>query len=483
LFVSVTKDTVVDISHESLIWKWKRLGEWVAEEAVTAELYRYLVKDCHGKATWGEPKLASTLAVRHKDAWNEDWALQYSDASFADVESFLERSRRAVRNQRLLRWFGLAAAVAIAILAVIAYYAQRQAAQNARALAGAIVARDSLVNDESALTARIASLNASQGATQEERDRIATEKSDLEAQLKKAQDKEQALNSQIQSQSTDALSTTKSLQSQLAAAQQERDQAVQARNDEAKRRQEAESKSTQIEAKVNTLTKDLESARVAPGSKSNPKDGLVYVWIPPGKFRMGCSPGDTECDAFEAPAHDVTITKGFWIGQTEVTQEAYQRVTGKTSSYFKGARLPADYINWDGANNYCRAISGRLPTEAEWEYAARAGDPRSRYGDIDNIAWYGKNSSGKAHEVAQKAPNAWGVYDMLGNISEWTADWYAGLYPQSLAIDPAGPASGYYRALRGGSWTDYSTHARASYRDGTPPDGFGPVVGFRCAGE
>lgn len=138
---------------------------------------------------------------------------------------------------------------------------------------------------------------------------------------------------------------------------------------------------------------------------------------------MGCSQGDKECGDNEQPAHEVTITRGFWIGQTEVTQEAYQRVmNGQNPSRFKGARLPVETISWNDADAYCRAIGGRLPTEAEWEYAARAGSTDGRYGDVDQIAWYGKNSGNKTHEVAGKAPNTWGLYDTLGNVWEWTAD-------------------------------------------------------------
>jgi len=213
-----------------------------------------------------------------------------------------------------------------------------------------------------------------------------------------------------------------------------------------------------------------------------PRDGLRYLWIPPGTFTMGCSTGDSECIGGEKPAHRVTITKGFWLGQTEVTQAAWQRVVGTDPSHFKGSNLPVETVTWDEAQAYCRAVGGRLPTEAEWEYAARAGSSQSRYGDIDAIAWYGSNSGGQTHEVAQKQANAFGLYDMLGNVWEWTADWYGGYTPGS-AVDPTGPASGQFRALRGGSWSLDPRNARVSYRGGVGPGNRSGYIGLRCVGE
>lgn len=217
----------------------------------------------------------------------------------------------------------------------------------------------------------------------------------------------------------------------------------------------------------------------------NPADGLTYVWIPPGTFIMGCSPGDAECDVDEKPTHRVTITRGFRMGQTPVTQEAYQRVTGKTPGYFSGAKFPAESINWDEARSYCAVTGMRLPTEAEWEYAARAGGTVSRYGDVDRIAWFGVNSGNRTHDVMQKQPNAWSLYDMLGDVWEWTADWYAP-YPAEgpeSSGDPKGPASGKIRALRGGSWGNGPAFVRISVRSGNEPDHRSNVVGFRCAGN
>jgi formylglycine-generating enzyme required for sulfatase activity len=227
----------------------------------------------------------------------------------------------------------------------------------------------------------------------------------------------------------------------------------------------------------------------APGeTKVNPKDGLTYVWIPPGTFQMGCSPGDSECggdDSPEKPAHTVTITKGFWMGQTEVTQAAYQRVTKENPSHFHGDRLPVEDVMWAEADNYCTAVGMQLPAEAQWEYAARAGSSASRYGALDAIAWYSSTSGSQTHEVAQKQPNAWKLHDMLGNVSEWTGDWYDdNYYRHSPSQDPRGPSAGEFGVLRGGSWNDKAGWARVSSRAGGEPEYRGDGwVGFRCAGE
>jgi len=217
----------------------------------------------------------------------------------------------------------------------------------------------------------------------------------------------------------------------------------------------------------------------------NPTDDLTYVWIPPGRFTMGCSPADSECGRDEKPAVPVSITNGFWMGQTPVTQEAYQRVTGKSPGYFKNPKFPAESMTWNEAQSYCQATGMRLPSEAEWEYAARAGSTLGRYGDLDQIAWYGVNSGDKTHEVMQKQPNAWKLYDMLGNVWEWTADWYSA-YPalsSGTSSDPQGPASGKIRVLRGGSWGNGPSFVRVSVRSGNEPENRSNVVGFRCAGN
>jgi formylglycine-generating enzyme required for sulfatase activity len=229
-------------------------------------------------------------------------------------------------------------------------------------------------------------------------------------------------------------------------------------------------------------------------TKVNPLDGLTYVWIPPGTFQMGCSPDDSECASHEKPAHSVTLTQGFWIGQTPVTQVAYAKaVGGKPSSnhFEKGDQFPVEAVAWDEAQAYCNRVAMRLPTEAEWEYAARGGSPAARYGPLDRIAWYHEDLTGglanykiPTHPVAQKEANAYGLYDMLGSVEEWVADW-DGPYDGAAAVDPKGPPTGKSRLLRGGYWTVDAKHVRVSARIQAKPgfvsSSFGS--GFRCAGN
>jgi len=215
-------------------------------------------------------------------------------------------------------------------------------------------------------------------------------------------------------------------------------------------------------------------------SKVNPTDGLKYLYIPPGKVTLGCSPGDKECFEDETPIRPVTLTHGFWLSQTEVTQAAFEKVMGYNPSVIEGATLPVEYVSWVEADVYCRAIGGRLPSEAEWEYAARAGTTSARYGNLDDIAWYWNNSGFTTHPVATKKPNAWGLYDMLGNVVEWTYTWYWVQHNQEN-INPTGPSIAEYKELRGGGWWDDPELIRVSYRRRFEPTDIDYNIGFRCA--
>jgi formylglycine-generating enzyme required for sulfatase activity len=228
--------------------------------------------------------------------------------------------------------------------------------------------------------------------------------------------------------------------------------------------------------------------------RENPEDALKYVWISPGMFMMGCSPDDRECEPDERPAHRVSLSKGFWMGQTLVTVRAYKRVAAD-----RGVKMPMTPIfdpdwtrdetpitnvSWNDAHDFCAWTGGRLPTEAEWEYAARAGSTAARYGKIDDIAWYFTYGVSQTYPVAQKRPNAFGLYDMLGNVWELVNDWYAPDYFQSgPSQDPAGPTHGTFRVLRGGSWFEHPRYVKVSFRFRDFPDNRYDTYGFRCVQE
>jgi serine/threonine protein kinase len=262
-----------------------------------------------------------------------------------------------------------------------------------------------------------------------------------------------------------------------------------------------------------------------PGTvRINSIDGLAYVWIPAGSFEMGCSAGDRDCTDDEKPAHAVTISNGFWIGQTETTVKAYKRFVNASGRSmpaepdFSGRSLnrgwadenqPIIGVTWEQAKGFCEWAGLRLPSEAEWEYAARGGDPHPTYGMPDAIAWFADNSgrmrldSGELwrndqrqyvqtlkqndngpHRAGQKEPNAFGLRDALGNVWEWVNDWYGeAYYSQSPDRDPPGPPTGAMRVLRGGSWYNSPRFARSSRRHPTPPATHQVYDGMRCAGN
>ena len=200
--------------------------------------------------------------------------------------------------------------------------------------------------------------------------------------------------------------------------------------------------------------------------------GMEFVWVPAGSFVMG-SP--TEADLFrQERQHGVRISEGFWMKKYEVTQRGWEAVMGTNPSHAPdcGPRCPVDSVSWDDTQEFIRRLNGResgrtyryrLPTEAEWEYAARAGTSGIRYGELDEIAWYSDNSGGSMHPVGQKRANAWGLHDMLGNVWEWTADRY-GQYPSGAATDPVGSESGPSRVIRGGHWGSIPSYVRLGAR-------------------
>jgi formylglycine-generating enzyme required for sulfatase activity len=246
--------------------------------------------------------------------------------------------------------------------------------------------------------------------------------------------------------------------------------------------------------------------------------GMEFVRIAPGEFLMGCSAGDPQCDADEKPAHRVQITKAFEMGKYEVTQAQWESVMGSNPSTIKGDNRPVETVSKNDVHDFLARLNAkndgyryRLPTEAEWEYAARAGTagpPTS----LDEVAWYAADSDDETHPVGQKKPNAWGLYDMLGNVREWVEDVYVrGYYSNSPLADPTGPDAGQAAqagpgrrgtfgrgnfgrgrggrmrqlpVVRGGAWDNPATYVRFSARYHY----YGPTlrvsdIGFRVARE
>ena len=216
--------------------------------------------------------------------------------------------------------------------------------------------------------------------------------------------------------------------------------------------------------------------------------GMQFELIPAGKFKMDFG------NLWGTKAHQVTLTKPFYLGVYEVTQEQYERVMGTNPSDFNGAKNPVEQVSWEDAVEFCRKLSAlpeekaaghvyRLPTDAEWEYACRAGTTTEYcFGDDENqlgdYAWYDENSGDRTHPVGQKKPNAWGLYDMHGNVWEWCQDWYGDL-PAGAVTDPTGPSTGSNRVSRGGSWSLLSGFCRSASRDGDTPDLRSYDLGFR----
>lgn len=214
------------------------------------------------------------------------------------------------------------------------------------------------------------------------------------------------------------------------------------------------------------------------------------IKVEAGSFIMGCtSEQGGDCYSDEQPYHRVTITQDYYIGKFEVTQELYEAVMGTNPSNWKAFDRPVENVSWNDAQEFCAELSrmtGRrfsLPTEAEWEYAARGGKKSSgaKYSgssSVANVAWYDGNSGSQTHRVGQLRANELGIYDMSGNVWEWCYDWY-GDYSSSSQTDPMGPSSGSSRVLRGGGWNDSAGNCRVSNRCNGSPAYRNTYIGFR----
>ena len=225
---------------------------------------------------------------------------------------------------------------------------------------------------------------------------------------------------------------------------------------------------------------------------------MTFVYIPPGRFSMGSPSSEPYRDSDEKP-HGVTLSRGYYLQATEVTQGQWQAVMNKNPSHFDkcGDDCPVEQVSWEQVQDFIGRLNRleegktyRLPTEAEWEYAARAGsDTAFASGGItekkcghdphlDPMGWYCGNSAKSTHPVGMKKPNAWGLYDMHGNVYEWCHDWY-GDYPPGPVVDPVGPSDGSYRVRRGGSWLNHAGNSRSASRDRFLPVRRYRNLGFR----
>ena len=216
--------------------------------------------------------------------------------------------------------------------------------------------------------------------------------------------------------------------------------------------------------------------------------GMKFVYIKPGSFMLG-SPSSEPGRENDETLHQVTLTKGFYLQTTEVTQGQWKRVLGSNPSNFKscGDNCPVESVSWSDIQEFIAELNRieggykyRLPTEAEWEYACRAGTKGPYVGNLDAMAWYTDTSGGKSHAVGGKRPNAWGLYDMHGNVWEWCQDRY-GDYPSGPLTDPVGSSSGAYRVNRGGSWYDDAGGCRSADRGRDGPGHRDYRLGFRLA--
>jgi formylglycine-generating enzyme required for sulfatase activity len=225
---------------------------------------------------------------------------------------------------------------------------------------------------------------------------------------------------------------------------------------------------------------------------------VEFSYIPSGTFKMGSPESDADADFSEKTQHNVTISKAFLMARTEVTQELWQAVMGSHPSRITvDNKRPVDTVSWNDAQAFLLQLNRRegvawkyrLPTEAEWEYAARAGTTTVRYGTLDDIAWYSGNSNNETHAVKGKTANAWNLYDMVGNVWEWTGDWWtvgwnwrSAYWPSTALTDPYGPATGSDRVYRGGGYSGDASSTRIANRlNGDPELTHATTLGFRPA--
>jgi uncharacterized repeat protein (TIGR02543 family) len=219
-------------------------------------------------------------------------------------------------------------------------------------------------------------------------------------------------------------------------------------------------------------------------TKDTTINGIECILVKAGTFTMGVG-AHPDYISWSPATQQVTLTQDYWIGKYEVTYPQYQAVMNSNPLSFSGASKPESYVTWFNANDFCQAVGGRLPTEAEWEFAARGGNKSQGYiysgsNNLNEVGWYWENNSDYGtKQVGLKLPNELGIYDMSGNVSEWCKDWY-GAYPTEAVTNPTGPSTGDYRVLRGGNVYPGERYCRVADRGISIPS-YGSDLGFRVA--
>jgi formylglycine-generating enzyme required for sulfatase activity len=246
----------------------------------------------------------------------------------------------------------------------------------------------------------------------------------------------------------------------------------------------------------NPVPNATSGARTAENAPSGGSDeivnsiGMPLKLIHPGTFIMGSSETEKSAGNMETPVHEVTLTEPFYLGEYEVTQEQWTAVMGDNPSKFTGQKHPVERVTWEDAQAFLKKLSEkehttyRLPTEAEWEYACRAGVQTAYYwGETwkDEYGWCAYDGDGATHDIGQKQPNAWGLYDMSGNVWEWCQDRYDAHLSGQKTTNPHGPDSGSNRVVRGGSWNNYPLYCISSYRNAFAPSSRFDFLGIRVA--
>ena len=207
------------------------------------------------------------------------------------------------------------------------------------------------------------------------------------------------------------------------------------------------------------------------------KTGIVMLLCPPGEFMMG-SPASEAGRSDDEAQHSVTITKAFYLSETEVTQEVWQKVIGANPSNLKGASNPVEQVSWNDCQKFCQSSGLRLASESEWEYACRAGTTGAYAGDLASMAWFSDNSGDSTHPVKQRKPNAWGLYDMHGNVWEWCEDGYA---QSASSTQQASTGNAEERVVRGGGFGNKASFSRSASRFNNDPELPSRNFGFRVA--